>query len=189
MAILAALALWEIAYFRFRAWYRRNERQAPQGLQLAIIGIIVAAILLAAANLVPLNTSIPFAAALSLVAAVWGWVRYHQSSHLRRWQTTWQQVEAHLEAGDQAGADRIMNAAHEQDDAERERLRAAAPSNKQAAIEFQRRTKTELDALTQTAMRFPTGSTGDVVFSARRQRLQADLEWVRTIVTGSSGAA
>jgi Ca2+/Na+ antiporter len=197
IAIILALVAGSIAMFRIQVWYRRNENRAPVGLQIAIVVTLISALVLAEADLVPLDTALTLAVALSLIAAVWGWVRYHGSPYLRRWEATWREIETHLASDDLDAADKVMTAAHKQDDAEREELRAVAPNDRSAALEFQRRTKSELKAWARGAARFArtvgtessNASAGALVFSVRRQRLEADLDWIRAVLSGPSGAA
>ncbi len=197
IVVVLALVAGSIAMLRIKAWYRRNEKRAPVGMQIAIIATIIIAFGLAAADLVPLNTTLPVAVALSLIAVVWGWVRYHRSPYLRRWEATWRQIETHLASDDQDAAEKLMTAAHKQDDAERSELRAAAPHDRHAALEFQRRTKAELKASARGAAflarrvgdQSSSNSAGSLVFSTRRQRLEADLDWIRSVLSGPSGAA
>ena len=197
IAIILTVVAGSIAMLRIQIWYRRNENRAPVGMQVAIIATIIIAVVLAEAELVPLDTTLILAAALSMIAVVWGWVRYHRSPYLRRWEATWRQVETHLASDDLDAADKVMTAAHKQDDAEREQLRAAAPHDRHAALEFQRRTKSELKRWAQGTAHFArtvgaqsaNASAGALVFSARRQRLEADLDWIRAVLSAPSGAA
>jgi hypothetical protein len=197
VVIVLAVVAGSIAMLRIKAWYRRTEKRAPLGMQIAVTATIITAFLLAGVDLVPLVTTLPVAVALSLIAVVWGWVRYHRSPYLRRWEATWRQIETHLASDDQDAADMLMTAAHKQDDVEREEFRAAAVHDRYAALEFQRRTKAELKAWARGAAFFArrlgdqssSASAGSLVFSTRRQRLEADLDWIRLVLSGPSGAA
>jgi hypothetical protein len=197
IAFLLALAAGSVLMWRLQGWCRRQMHRAPVGLQFAIAAASLVSFVLGAANLVPLTTSLTFVAGLSLVALVWGWVRYHRSPNLRRWEAAWQQIETHLDTDDQDAADKVMMTAFTKDDEEREQLRAAAPHDRRAALAFQHRTEAELKAVSRSAARFariertfsPGASAGAVVISTRRQRLEADVEWIRTLLSGASGAA
>ena len=197
---LLALALGGIVMYRikagFQAWLWGNVQEAPGWLLVLSIGSLAVGLVLVAAGLVPLEIVTISLLSLIAIAGIWGWLRYRRSPRLRRWQATWNQVTQHLSSDEPAAADRLITAGLSQDDKEREQLRAAALHDKRAATEFQRRTKAELEAWNRTAELYARTaekqtdtSPGAAVFAARRQRLEADLDWIRAVLSGSLGAA
>ena len=201
IAFLIALGAGAVVMYpiraRIRGWLWRNLERTPTWLAVILIVTVAGGFALAAAGLVPQWTIATIWAGLVVVAVIWGWVRYRRSSDLGRWETTWRQVESHLASDDAEAADRVMMAAHQQDDAERERLRTAAPRDRGAALDFQRRTKAELEAWNRTAELYArtvgkdsaNSSAGAAVFSRRRQSLEADLDWIGEVLKRSFGAA
>ncbi len=195
LVVVAGSTVTLLAFFRLRDWYHRNLSRAPSAAHLGLILTLLVGVLLVAAHVVPLQTAAVFIMGLSVLAAIWGWLRYRRPGHFRRWEATYQQIEKLLDSNRDA-ADALMMEALRQDDAERQQLRAAAPTDRRAALEFQRRTNEELRAVARSAAleararNYPSdGPTGAAVVSRRRQRLEADRDWIRAILSRSGGAA
>jgi hypothetical protein len=196
LAIVAGAAVAYTFLLRLRDWYDRNLDRAPAALQLALLLLLLAGIVLVAADLLPIETVGVAIIGLSVIAALSGWQRYQRSAHLRRWEATYEQVGKLLPSNPDA-ADHLMMQAIKEDEVELEQLRTAAPNDRRAALDFQRRTQRELRKLADSARAVrrlerdqpSVGQAGSALISRRRQKLEADLEWIRAVLSGPGGAA
>jgi hypothetical protein len=176
-------------------WFGRNLRRAGVAYSFLVAVTATLLLLLIPLGAVPSVLLIPVAV-LGVAGAGYGWIRYHRSPYLRRWEATHEQF-AKMFKSNPGAAERFLLQALVEEDRHRERLRALAPHDRSAALEFR--------ALTQEALKspmpsqrlaarvepdVPPGQRGlPLIAATRRERLEADLEWIRTILASVHGAA
>jgi|SRR5690242_10455143 len=175
--LLASIPL-GIGVYRARRWLWRQFHYAPPILQIgagiALFAVIISLVTGSGGTTRALTWA---TVVLIVVAAFWGRWRYANSPRLRRWDATWAKVEKAL-PGNPEEADRLIAEGHEEDDREREELRARATSDVIAARAFLKATERELSEIEASSRRHPETVP---VAAKRRARLEADLAWARTV--------
>jgi len=195
VAVGALLIAVGIGLERLRNCVDRGIDRAPRDVLVSLLALAVVTLALLPTGIVPAEAVGFGVAGMTLVAAVWGWLRYRGSARVRRWEGIYDGVD-HLLASDPEAADRLLQEAIKQDEAEREALRAAAPTDPKAAHEFRRRTRQELNKigrfsdLTRHHLRAGREAEGLLAIAdGRRQKLQADLQWIEGVLGRRRGAA
>jgi hypothetical protein len=195
-AAVAGLGVVTLLAIRLQAWISRNQSRAPASVAVAFILVVVGGLVLVAAKVITPEWGAAGLIAMSLVSALWGWLRYRRSPHLRRWEATWERVKEVL-AEDPDAADQLVLDVIKRDEIEREGLRAIAPHDRAAALAFLQLTKYELQRASvsrRLAARAEPGVPPDerrlpLILAARRARLEADITWIQGILSRGGGAA
>lgn len=182
-AFLAAFLLASIpvgiGVYRARRWLWRHFHCAPPILRIgAGIALSALTISLVAGSERTTAALTWVTVVLIVVAAFWGRWRYASSPGLQRWDATWAKLEKALPRNPEE-ADRLIAEALEEDDREREILRARATSDVVAARALVKATERELSEIEASGRRHPETVP---VMARRRARLEADLAWARTVV-------
>jgi len=195
LVVVAALAVAiGIRRLRYRIW--ALQHRAPLSAQVVYGALLLMALVLLLTQVISYEAFAFIVLPTGVVLGIWGWLRYRRSPYLQRREKTSRDIVLHAASHNIDATDAIVAAAVHQDDAERERLCAAALHDRDAALEFQRRTQAELTDWNRTGKLFARtvgaladgSSPGEEVLASRRVKLEGDLAWIRTVLSTTSGA-
>lgn len=191
VAIVVGVVVGAFLMRRLQTFLHKNWGRASLRLQIVSGVVGLGAIALSAADVISNEAGALTVIGLIVVLAVGGWLRYRSSPRLQRLEALDRQIDKLLDTNPDA-VDQLISDAVDQDDAELEQLRAAAPQDRRAALEFQRRIEERLRATGRTAATVrrmergpkPISPAGSIVMMNIQQKLEADLAWIQEILAG-----